>query len=236
VTPMPTPSRVPVIDARDEAWLLARERGQAASPPSPETERAYQRLERALAQLPLVDPREAGHDDGWQEHVLAGLPADAGVVPITSARRHRAVRWALATAPALAAAAAVAIFVWPTRGAELDVAIERGAAAVRSADGARVGDVLRVTGRVGAGELRIYRGERALVLRCPGDSACVASGSGADRAWTVEVRLPAPGRYHVVRFIGAGAGEPTGLLDGDMAAAMQAGAKVVAAPQPVDVQ
>ncbi|HEU4532619.1 MAG TPA: hypothetical protein VFS00_00830 [Polyangiaceae bacterium] len=43
-------------DVDDGAWLLARERGEAAPHPDPERARGYERLERALAQPPTREP------------------------------------------------------------------------------------------------------------------------------------------------------------------------------------
>lgn len=47
---------MPLVDAYDEAWLLARERGEAAMHPDAERARGYERLARALAQPPSREP------------------------------------------------------------------------------------------------------------------------------------------------------------------------------------
>jgi hypothetical protein len=237
------------IDPRDEAWLLARERGEPASPPTPETARAYARLEQAIAALP-PPPEVLASDEDWEQQVLRGLPPQVasgdGTIPITRARA--AARWALMAAPALAAAAAVVIWLRseppPVDGPapvddELALTVRSGPTVRRggaSPTSASVGDILEVSARVGAGgELRVYRGERSLVRRCPGDSACRASGAGAAHVWVVDLPLDAPGRYQVIGFVGALGGDPTGLLDTDLATASRDGARVVMA-QSLDVQ
>jgi hypothetical protein len=239
------------IDPRDEAWLLARERGESMPPPSPETARVYARIEHAIAALPSVLSPGLRDDDAWEQQVLRALPpvstsrssSDRAPIPISRART--AARWALMAAPALAAAAAVVVWLRsdprpvddpPPEAEALALTVRSGPAARRGGPSALVGDVLEVSGRVGAaGELRVYRGERALVRRCPGDSACRASGVGAEQAWIVDLPLDAPGRYHVIGFVGALGGDPTGLLDSDLATATRDGAHVVTAPV-LDVQ
>jgi hypothetical protein len=47
---------MPLVDADDEAWLLARERGEGATHPDAERARGYERLAQALAHPPSRDP------------------------------------------------------------------------------------------------------------------------------------------------------------------------------------
>lgn len=59
---------VELDDARDEAWLLARERGEAVEHPDPARARAYERLAAALGALPRpVAPV------GWRRRVWAAI-------------------------------------------------------------------------------------------------------------------------------------------------------------------
>jgi hypothetical protein len=209
------------------AWLLARERGLAAAAPSGELERAHDRLAAALAALPAVPS-----DPGWQDRILAHIdgPPSGSVVPLRP-RRPR-LRWVAVAAPALAAAAAVALWLGrdPRRADPelLSVTVRAGEAPRRGGDPATVGDVLEASAPAGA-ELRIYRGDHALIVRCPGDAACASSGDGGARvAWP----LTAPGRYRAVALSGPAASTVprSGDLDADLAAAARAGVRVTAGP------
>jgi hypothetical protein len=224
------------------AWLLDRERGVPAAPPSPALERAHERLAAALAGLPAV-----ASEAGWQDRILAQIDAApdaapdakpaAGGAPIPL-RPRRAARWVALAAPALAAAAAVALWLGRDRAAPdaepaaLALAITDGAAPRRGGGVATVGDVLEATARPGA-ELLLYRGDHVLLVRCPGAAAC-RPGPAAAVAWP----LTAPGRYRAFAITaapGAAPLTPTGNLDADLAAAARAGAQVTAGA-PVDVQ
>lgn len=55
-------------DERDEAWLLARARGESAEHPDPARAASYERLEKALADLETPGP-----GGGWQAKVLAKI-------------------------------------------------------------------------------------------------------------------------------------------------------------------
>jgi hypothetical protein len=64
-------------------------------------------------------------------------------------------------------------------------------------------------------ELRVYRDDRTVVLRCPGDARC---RTGRDQL-AVELPLPAVGRYRVVRFASREPlPTPAGGFDADLAA------------------
>lgn len=214
------------------AWLLARERGQAAAAPSGELERAHDRLAAALAALPAV-PSEPG----WQDRILArvdGATPD-GVVPLRP-RRPRTGRWVAVAAPALAAAAAVALWLGrdPRRADPdlLSVTVRAGEAPRRGGDPATVGDVLEASAPAGA-ELRVYRGDHALVVRCPGAATCSTSATAVQVAWP----LNAPGRYRAVALSGSAvpAVSTSGDLDADLAAAARAGVRVTVGPT-IDVE
>jgi hypothetical protein len=81
-------------EREDEAWLMARARGESAEHPDPARAESYLRLERALAALPPPAPGR-----GWQADVLAAIDA-----------RARARRWAYYSLPF--AVAALLLLVW----------------------------------------------------------------------------------------------------------------------------
>jgi hypothetical protein len=83
-----------------------------------------------------------------------------------------------------------------------------------SLDGA-LGDVLRVEiAHPRKGELRIYRDDQEVVLRCPGHAHCVYSSASLK----VDLQLTAPGRYRAVYLEPAPMNNPAGTLDADLAA------------------
>jgi hypothetical protein len=219
------------------AWLLDRERGLPATAPSPALERAHERLAAALAGLPALPALpSAAADTAWQDQVLARIDAQAVAAPVPL-RPRRAARWVALAAPALAAAAAVVLWLGRDRAAPADaepaalsVVVTPGAAARRGDAPATVGDVLAAVARPGA-ELRIYRGDHVLLVRCPGQAACRVAADGAP---AVDWPLAAPGRYRAFAVAGT-APAPTGDLDADLAAAARAGAQVTAAPA-IDVE
>jgi hypothetical protein len=218
------------------AWLLDRERGLPATAPSPALERAHERLAAALAGLPAV-PEGTAADTAWQDQILARIDAQAVAAAPIPLRPRRAARWIGLAAPALAAAAAVVLWLGRAPAAPVDaelpalsVAVTPGATPRRGGDPATVGDVLAAAARPGA-ELRIYRGDHVLLVRCPGDAACRLAADGAP---AVNWPLTAPGRYRAFAVAGT-APAPTGDLDADLAAAAGAGAQVTAAAA-IDVQ
>lgn len=275
-------------DERDEAWLLARARGESVEPLEPQRVASYERLEQALRALPAP---QAG--EGWQAKVLAALdlPAGAeasgkpGVTGAASAgvgrptpetdeaaapdgaaarvvggaraggdgalrpssaaggdggrlassaggARPRA-RWPVFVPLIAAALAAAALLIFLGAPPEPDAAavafhFERGQTrAVHGGDEAGVGDTLVLEARpAGAGELRVYRDRRELVLRCPGAKACELASDKGRPVWRAKAQLTAPGRYRAMVLSGAGLPAPAGTEDEDLGAAAKAGAKV----------
>lgn len=172
---------------------------------------ATRRLEGALARLGA----EHLPPLGWEARVLA-------------AARPRTPRWRYA-APGLAAAALAALCVaqlWPTEPPlelALDMAV-RHRVPVRGTEG-QVGDVvhIRVTGGDGERAIWVYCDEQQLVLRCPGDPGCQASGA----EMSVDLALGEVATYTVVALSARGAlPAPSGRYDDDTAAARRAGAAV----------
>jgi hypothetical protein len=284
-------SRVDPNETHDEAWLLARERGEAATHPDAERARGYERLAQALAQPPSREPpadfeaklfaaldrvdRARGEAAVMPERTgpvsgeaaalertglasgeaaalerigpvsgeAAALERDepAPVEVVAPARDERPLlrRLRFAALYPLAAAAIALLAFRATRPADepptlvLDIIASepmRGEAPSDAGLAAR-GDRLRLRAHFAkAGELRVYRDERELVLRCPGEAACVEGPEGAGRAVRGEVTLRAPGQYRALLMTGASVPVPTGHFDADWRAAEASGATIVTAP------
>ena len=132
------------------------------------------------------------------------LPAawfDATLTMIDVRTRHRRRRWLVASA-GLAAAAAVALLLWPRHQANpvvapvLAIRVDRGGAPLRGSS-PHPGDLLVVHGRaVGQRhlELRVYRADHEVVMRCAEDLPCRPSGDAIEAT----VPLAQVGRYRAV--------------------------------------
>jgi hypothetical protein len=258
-------SRVDPNETHDEAWLLARERGEAATHPDAERARGYERLAQALAHPPSREPpadfeaklfaaldrvdRARGEAAVMPERTgpvsgeAAALERDehAPVVVVAPARDERPLlgRLRFAALYPLAAAAIALLAFRATRPADepptlvLDIIAGepmRGEAPSNAGLAAR-GDRLRLRAHFAkAGELRVYRDERELLLRCPGEAACVEGPEGAGRAVRGEVTLRASGQYRALLVTGASVPVPTGDFDADWRAAEASGATIATAP------
>ncbi|MBC7978839.1 MAG: hypothetical protein H7138_27970, partial [Myxococcales bacterium] len=129
-------------------------------------------------------------------------------------------RW-IAAATALAAIAALVL--WSRRAPEVDTVAEGTPitrvthhAGNRAGMGneATVGDTLHVeVTELGAGELRVYRDDQEVVLRCPGPPPCVRTAGRL----AGELRLAAPGQYRAVYLTPAPTGALTSTLANDLA-------------------
>jgi hypothetical protein len=179
---------------------------------------SYQRLAMALRHLSDPPPPVA-----WQAEVLRQVAPPPA--PPSSG-----TRWRWAAAAAMAAAAGTVIWMCAPRGDER-LAVSHtllATAAGKRADSAVVGDTLRAvaTGGKGVRELRLYRsslgGPEELVARCPGHAGCRADGDRLELTVPLDVR----GRYRTMVVDGPRALPATGTLEGDAAAARQAGASV----------
>ena len=169
---------------------------------------ADDRLEAAL--------RSVGEDHappaGWEDRVLA-----ATVGPARAPAPRRA-RWWMFAAPALACAAAAAVYLWWPRSAPhlqqlaLAVSVEHGGPIVRGTT-AHPGDTLvaSTTGGAAHTAIWIYRDDRELVMSCT-SSPC-------------RVTLTARGDYSIVALSSpAPLPTPHGSLDDDVSAAAKSGA------------
>jgi hypothetical protein len=140
----------------------------------------------------------------------------------------RGRNWQLAGALALAAAAALAIWMAPRNpptsppGLQLSVLHYEGMRADVVEGEAALGDVLVVEASTSdIDELRIYRDDRELVLRCPAAEGAAGAAATCERKPGVIVgrlRLTAPGRYRAVGLRPA----PTSPSSGDLAADLAA--------------
>lgn len=224
-------------DAEDVTWLEARESGAPALPPlEPKRTAAYDGIQALIADLP-----DRPAPPGWADVVMAALP-DAGAsvetanhVSASRANRRRSARDArgrqIAMVAALAAAAGLAIW-WQHRPDDrptdlrpatdtrnqISIRVSR-AGGVRgdatAAVQAAIGDTLEIQVRDAAtGELRVYRDDQELVIRCPGDVSC----GGSPGPLTVTLKLSAPGRYRAVYFDIPASHPPSGVLANDLAA------------------
>lgn len=113
-------------DDDDHAWLLARERGEAAPAISEARASRYAQLGRLIADLPATPAGTVEHE-GWEQGVLAALDAEAsrpaGQSPThtvtekpmpkapTEATRHRRRIATAAAVFAIAASAALVVFM-----------------------------------------------------------------------------------------------------------------------------
>jgi hypothetical protein len=214
--------------------LTRYERGDALSAEDLAINGRYDKLRVALAQRTDALPSE-----GWEARVLRGIDAGSGraVAAAATARATPAPprRWARGTigaAAALAAAAVLLLWLWrrPETLAPATFALAtevlRGEAQVRG-DEPAVGDRLLVKCQAHARyvEIRVYRDDRVLVLRCPGAPGCTRDQGGA----RAELLVAAPGTYRAVLFAAdAPLPEPRAEgLDADVGAAGAAGAKVI---------
>jgi hypothetical protein len=224
-----------MTDSNDEAWLLARQRGEPAEVPVDDARQAsYGRLENLIAQLPEVEPPA-----GWQARAFQALPLETAPSSTVgkASNRRRLIFAALA-----AGLVAVAVGAWQFQkpaATHLDrelwvevipsELIHRGTVA-------QVGDVLNVSSSVATDELRLYRADGSLVARCRGASDCVASQTQGQTISTLAWKALAPGRYRAVSLRGAPIPEPTGDgLEADLQAADAAGIVSASAP-PIEIQ
>jgi hypothetical protein len=138
-------------------------------------------------------------------HAGRELPSawfDATLAMIEARPQHRRRRrLAIGAAGLLTAAAALAVLLWPRHhGGDtapvLAVRIDRGGAPLRGS-APHPGDLLVVRARAEGRrhiELRVYRADRELVLRCAEGLACSPSGDSVDAS----VALAEAGRYRAL--------------------------------------
>jgi hypothetical protein len=178
------------------------------------------RLEEALRSI----GSELAPPAGWEDRVLAATVGPAHV----AAPAPRRARWWMFAAPALACAAAAAVYLWwprstlPVQQLALAVSVEHGGPIVRGTT-AHPGDTLvaSTTGGAAHTAIWIYRDDHELVMSCT-SSPC-------------RVTLTARGDYSIVALSSdAPLPTPHGTLDDDVSAAAKSGATYTI--EPVEVR
>lgn len=223
-------AHAPFLDEAERAeaaWLRARDHDPTAPAPSPAIARGHAELEDLLGELP-----PDASDERWQDEV--SRLAASSVAPARPPQRRRVYRWALGgTLVAAAAVAAVVLRPRPRpRAGELEVAIRPGDPARGDSREAVVGDRLVIRARPrGAGDLRVYRADGALVARCPDGPGCTTPAHGEH---AIDVRLDAPVQYHVILVDGLTGDLPGRTMDAYLDAARAANARIVTYP-PIEV-
>lgn len=180
---------------------------------------AHERLRAGLARLGAEDEPPPG----WQARVWERIEE-------RQERRKRHRGWLLWMVPAAvgAAAALIALLLLrpsPPPPPSLLARIEAGDTVRRGAE-AQPGDLLRLTATTGEAphaELRVYRNDAEMVLRCSAEPPCTRQGPHL----TATLRLDGVGRYtplllHSEKPLPAGGGD----LDADTREALAAGADV----------
>jgi hypothetical protein len=194
-------------------------------------------LRVGLGRLPSPPPPTHWQRAVWQRieaKRAAGKTQAATVTPIESARPPRPWRrWTLAlAAPVLAAAAIVIVVRRSTTTAPSERAAATGAAddvvlayafepnpnRPRTRGEVAVGDTIVFSARnlqAALAELRVYRDDGGLVLRCSTAPPCVRSGTDL----RARLAIPAIGRYRaLIATAPAPLPAPTGVMDDDLAA------------------
>lgn len=211
-------------DRFEREGLLALERGEPLdehfeSCPDCRRERAaYERLQRSLTE----DEEQLRPRAGWQARVRGRIEARSAQRRVL---RRRAVLGGLAAAAA-AILVAVLLPVEPSP-ASIEVSLASGGRGVRGATTGTVGDRLEVTARSGGSpraEIRVYRDDRELVLRCSSEPPCVRRGRHLAAGLVLELR----GSYQPLLVTGDGELPPPtgGGLDADVGALVEGGAEV----------
>jgi hypothetical protein len=181
---------------------------------------AYERLGAEIAALGAEDEPPVG----WQARVWERLDQRR------ERRRPRWIGWLVPAGVGLAAASLAALFLIPIhppgpRPPSLSVEVQAGAT-VRRGGEAQPGDLLRLTAAIGGArhaELRVYRNDTELVLRCSTERPCSRRGDEVRAA----VLLDTVGRYQPLLIRSERPlPPPVSDLEKDTSAALAAGADV----------
>jgi hypothetical protein len=186
----------------------------------PDCKAARETYERLQAQIRALGPADEPRA-GWEARVWDAVRRERGRRRWTSAR--------VLVPVGLATAAAVLIAVPLLRGpapVSLTVDVVVGGGAIRRGIEAHPGDGLRLEARTGGArhvELRVYRNDRELVLRCAEDPPCVHQGDRLKASLTLDAR----GTYQALVFASkAPLPEPAAGMDHDAGLALASGATV----------
>jgi hypothetical protein len=213
-------------DRFEREGLLQLERGEPLDPhfagcaECRAAQAAYERLAASLQRQRTEEPQP-----GWEQRVLAAIDA-----PPVHARRRRALPWVPAGLAAAAAAVALVVgagLVSRSASPALEVDVTPSGGSPLRAAAPHAGDRLLLKARLGGAshaELRIYRDDRELVLRCGGQGAgCARRGDEL----TAELPLPSIGSFQpVLATSQSPLPAPAPTLDEDSARLLQAGARV----------
>ncbi|MEZ4363178.1 MAG: hypothetical protein R3B48_23590 [Kofleriaceae bacterium] len=183
-------------------------------PATPESgqARAIARIERALAELGA----ELAPPAGWEARVLAAR------------RPRRTFAWLRWAAPALAVAAAIALWLLlrapPPTAPTLALEVARSGSQMRAApEEVQLGDTVRLTARGGRRRALWLFHEGELLASCPGAPPCRVVEDHVELTWLTKNL----GSYAVIAVYGeADPPKPSGALDADLAAARRAGAEL----------
>jgi hypothetical protein len=171
---------------------------------------AYDRLREQLSNLGEEDEPAAD----WQARVWE---------KIEQRKKRRWSPWWFAPVAVAAMAALFLIWIPSQKPAGLQIEIESGPT-VRRGSEAHPGDLLRLVATTGGArhsELRVYRNDTELILRCPTENPC-------------SVVLDGVGRYQPLLLLSESPlPAPTSDLETDTGAALDAGAEVEAGPEVV---
>ena len=184
---------------------------------------AYERLRVELADLGAEDEPPVG----WQARVWEQLDHGRERRDRRERRRPRWRGWIVPVGVGLAASLAALFLIRPPGPLppSLRTEVEAGAT-VRRGGEAQPGDLLRLTAATGGArhaELRVYRNDTELVLRCSADRPCTRRGDELRAA----VLLDAVGRYQPLLIRAEGPlPSPVSDLEKDTSAALAAGADV----------
>lgn len=185
----------------------------ASCPDCLQAREAYERLREEISSLGDTDEPPAG----WQARVWDR---------IEQGKRRRTL-WPWWAAPMGVAALAALFLIWtPAQGPPgLRIELDAGATVRRGAE-AHSGDLLRLAGSTGGAshaELRVYRNDAELILRCSTEAPC-SRRRGELRASVV---LDGIGRYQPLLFFSEKPlPDSASDLESDTSAALAAGAEI----------
>lgn len=187
----------------------------------PDCLKARASYERLIAEISSLG-REDAPRANWQAQVWERIEQRK--------RRRRWAPWWIGPVAVAAMAALLLIWIPVQKPAGLQIEIESGTTVRRGAE-AQPGDLLRLTATTGGArhsELRVYRNDAELILRCSTESPC-SSRRGELKASVV---LDGVGRYQPLLLLSK---DPLPFsasdLETDTAAALAAGADVEMGPE-----
>ena len=217
-------------DRFEREGLLQWERGEPleehfeSCPDCRAARAAYEQLQQQIANVAVDEEAPVG----WQRQVWDTLEARS------SARRsptRRAPRWIWPMLPAAGLAVAilgVLLVRLPPSASDIALQVEltAGSNAARRGDDAHPGDELTLRARVGDArhaELRVYRDDVELLLRCSTEPPCQRHAEVLEATF----ELPSIGSYHTLLLVAEHSlPEPSTSFDEDVGMALDTGARI----------